>query len=243
MQQAIHFISIILLLFLTGCTNLTNEIELVYIDGGNFIMGSDSDYAEADEMPAHTKQVQSFYLGKYEVSQKIWTKVMKLNPSYFQDDDNPVESVSHNDIQIFLERLNARTGKKYRLPTEAEWEYAAKGGRFQDIVQDNNLTNLNQISWQRENSEEKSHKIGTKVPNILGLYDMIGNVHEWCDDIYSGTNYQGDTVKLTDNGINFVFRGGCFISDKAHCRITNRNYASYTTRNFTLGFRLAHEVE
>ena len=160
-MQPTHYICVILLLFLTGCTNLTNEIELVYIDGGNFIMGSDSDYAEADEMPAHTKQVQSFYFGKYEVSQKIWTKVMKLNPSYFQDDDNPVESVSHNDIQIFLERLNARTGKKYRLPTEAEWEYAAKGGRFQDIVQDNNLTNLNQISWQHENSEEKSHKIGT----------------------------------------------------------------------------------
>lgn len=230
-------------MFLTGCANPADDIELVYIEGGSFVMGTDSGPAEADEIPAHTQQVKSFYLGKYEVSQKRWTKVMKLNPSYFQDEDNPVESVSHNDIQIFLERLNTRTGKNYRLPTEAEWEYAAKGGIFQDTVQYSGGQNLNKISWHRENSGGKSHKIGTKAPNILGLHDMTGNVHEWCDEVYSGTNYQGDTVNITDDSINFVFRGGCFLSDEAHCRITNRNYASYTTRNFSLGFRLALDAE
>lgn len=230
-------------MLLAGCANVANDIELVYIEGGCFVMGSDSYSAEADEMPAHTVQVKSFYLGKYEVPQKIWTKVMKLNPSYFQDEDYPVESVSHSDIQMFLERLNSRTGKKYRLPTEAEWEYAAKGGIFRDTVQYSGGPNLNRISWHRENSGRESHKVGTKVPNILGLHDMTGNVHEWCDEIYSGTNYQGDTVNVTDDGINFVFRGGCFLSDEAHCRITNRNYASYTTRNFSLGFRLALDAE
>lgn len=230
-------------MLLAGCANVANDIELVYIEGGSFVMGSDSYSAEADEMPAHTVQVKSFYLGKYEISQKIWTKVMKLNPSYFQDEDNPVESVSHSDIQMFLERLNSRTGKKFRLPTEAEWEYAAKGGILRDTVQYSGGPNLNRISWHRENSGGESHKVGTKVPNILGLHDMTGNVHEWCDEIYSGTNYQGDTVNVTDDGINFVFRGGCFLSDEAHCRITNRNYASYTTRNFSLGFRLALDAE
>lgn len=228
---------------MTGCVNLPDDFEMIYIEGGTFVMGSDNASAEADEMPAHSERVKSFYLGKYEVSQKTWTKIMRLNPSYFKDGNNPVESVSYNDIMVFLKRLNSRTGKKYRLPTETEWEYAAKGGIFRDTMQFSGGNNLDIISWHKQNSDEKVHNVGTKEPNILGLYDMTGNVHEWCDDVYFGTNYNGETVNPIKDGIKFVFRGGCFISDAEHCRITNRNYTSCDTRNFSLGFRLALDAE
>lgn len=235
--------SIILSVVLAGCENLPEDIEMIYIEGGEFFMGSYGDYAEADEKPAHTVSVKSFYLGKYEVTQETWTKIMRRNPSCFRSGGNPVESVSIDDIRRFFKRLNSMTGKKYRLPSEAEWEYAAKGGNHRDTAQYSGGADLDGISWHRENSDGKPHKVGTKVPNILGLYDMTGNVHEWCGEIYSGMNYQGDTVNRTEGGVNYVFRGGCFLSDAEHSRVSNRNYAPYSVRNFSLGFRLALDAE
>lgn len=231
------------LTFICACSNPTKYIDLQYIEGGTFTMGSDDESAESDERPPHMTEVRSFYLCKYEVSQKLWVKIMKINPSYFQDPDNPVESVSHEDIQLFLERLNSMTGKKYRLPTEVEWEYAAKGGKYHNNHNYSGGDILDNVGWHKNNSEEKTHHIGTLAPNQLGIYDMTGNVHEWCQNVYDGTDYANNTVTHVDYDLYFVFRGGSFYSDSTHCRITNRNHAIFNARNFSLGFRLAHDIE
>lgn len=229
-------------LSLFSCSNPINEIEMQLVEGGNFLMGSDAKEAEDDEKPVHVVGVDSFYLCKYEVSQRLWKYVMGLNPSYFQNPEFPVECVSYDDVHIFLNRLNTITGKKYRLPTEIEWEYAAKGGCMQNEYVYSGGDDPFVVAWFLENSNEQPHSVGRLKGNALGLYDMTGNVHEWCEDYYDGTNYARDTINM-ETHISYVFRGGSFYSDRQHCRITNRNHAPFDTRNFSLGFRLAHDVE
>lgn len=229
-------------LALFACSNPTEDIEMVLVEGGDFVIGSEAEGAEADEKPVVKVHVDSYYISKFEVTQALWEYVMKYNPSYFQNPDFPVESVSYDDVQVFLRKLNYLTGKSYRLPTEREWEYAAKGGRHQSGYFYSGNDNIDEVAWYRENSGEQTHQVGKLEGNSLGLYDMTGNVHEWCVDSYDGTNYIGDTVSVVTDLV-YVFKGGSFYSDCQHCRISNRNNASFDTRNFSLGFRLARDAD
>lgn len=165
-----------------------------------------------------------FYLCKYEVSQRLWVAVMGENPSQMQGDDLPVEQVDWNDCQAFIARLNVLTGKRYRLPTEAEWEYACKGGRRSKGYQYSGSNDIDAVAWYDGNSEERSHPVGQKQPNELGLYDMSGNVWEWCQDMNEGTG---------------MCRGGSWIHNARNCDPTLPNETPRAFKINSLGLRLA----
>ena len=229
--------------------NFTQEIgntsfDMVFIKGGTFEMGND-DYGAT----LHQVKLNNFYMGEYTVTQKLWKEIMGDNPSYFKGcDDCPVEQVSWDDIQIFIEKLNKKTSKNYRLPTEAEWEYAAGGGsahqKWAGTEQENKLGDY---AWYKKNKNSKTHPVGTKKPNLFGLYDMSGNVWEWCSDWYGQNYYQeckakGLVVnpKGADNGVNRVYRGGSWNNDAEYCRVSFRYFWYPSNRNINLGFRLVH---
>jgi formylglycine-generating enzyme required for sulfatase activity len=178
----------------TGKT-YTNSIgmEFIQIPAGSFIMGSDKNLEGADknETPQHRVTLsKSFYLGKYEVTQAQWEAVMGDNPSKFKGRSNPVERVPWDDVQLFIERLNAKEGtNKYRLPTEAEWEYAARAGTTSAWSFGDDAASAGQSAWYENNSGEQPHPVGQKQPNPWGLYDMHGNVWEWVQDRYGGKYY------------------------------------------------------
>jgi formylglycine-generating enzyme required for sulfatase activity len=184
-------------------------IELIYVEGSGNAFG-----------------IQGFYIGKYEVTQAQYQNVTGINPSGFKAFNNPVENVSWHDTQEFFKKLNAITGRNYRLPTENEWMYAANGGRKNDSFKYAGSNNINDIAWFKSNSDHETHPVGTKAPNSIGIYDMSGNVWEWCLDSY------GD-----DNLLN-VARGGCWGDKADKCRITMRGNSSPDTRGSNLGFRV-----
>ena len=224
-------------------------IEFVWVPAGEFRMGSTSRHAYSDEKPLTRVRIsRGYWLGKYEVTQGQWEGVMGSNPSEFSGcgGNCPVEKVSWNDVQAFLRKLNARSGgRRYRLPTEAEWEYAARGETTADTYA-GDLTNpsgndpvLNGIAWYDENSGRRTHPVGRKAPNGWGLHDMLGNVWEWVGDWYG--DYPGGTV--TDpsgpgSGSIRVDRGGSWSSIAGGCRSANRYGYSPGYRSNILGFRL-----
>jgi formylglycine-generating enzyme required for sulfatase activity/outer membrane protein assembly factor BamD (BamD/ComL family) len=209
------------------------EANMVPVSGGTFWMGcSARDDGDCLDMPSYT--VSDFYIGKYEVTQKEWREVMGNSPSYFKNCNNcPVEQVSYEDIQIFLKKLNAKTGKRYRLPTEAEWEYAARGGSESWGYEYSGSNNLDEVAWYQDNSASKTHPVGQKKSNELGLYDMSGNVKEWCQ------------YERGDDGVRYrVQRGGSCLNNALGCVITElrtEELSEYVepNRNYALGFRLA----
>ena len=168
------------------------DIEMVLVKGGCYQMGDTFGDGFTDEKPVHEVCVDDFYLGKYEVTQGQWQAVMGNNPAYFKNGDNyPVENISWNNAQEFIQKLNQKAGKRYRLPTEAEWEYAARsGGSGEKWAGTSNEAELGDYAWYYANSGNKTHSVGEKRPNGLGLYDMSGNVWEWCQDIYNAHAYQ-----------------------------------------------------
>src|SRR3989338_10514354 len=179
---SILMLCLIIFLFSLPCTVTAEEIatgeNMVFIKGGCFQMGDTFGGGDTDEQPVHKVCVDDFHMGKYEVTQKEWVDVMGTNPSHFKGCDNcPVENVSWDDIQEYINKLNQKTGKKYRLPTEAEWEYAARSGGKNEKYAGGN--NIDSVGWYDGNSGSKTHPVGQKQPNGLGLYDMIGNVLEW----------------------------------------------------------------
>ena len=167
---------------------LQNLIKnMVYVEGGTFMMGATSEQgsdAYDREKPAHQVTLSSFSIGKYEVTQEEWEAVMGSNPSYFKGKKLPVEKVSWDNCQKFIRKLNKLTGKQFRLPTEAEWEYASRGGSMSRGYKYAGGNDLGSVAWYDGNSDNKTHEVGKKQPNELGLYDMSGNVWEWCQDWY-----------------------------------------------------------
>ncbi|MBO5235459.1 MAG: formylglycine-generating enzyme family protein [Alistipes sp.] len=217
---------------------------MVFVKGGTFTMGATPEQgkdADSDEKPAHSVTVSDFYIGKYEVTQAQWEAVMGENPSHYKGENRPVEKVSWNDIQEFIEKLNSKTGKKYRLPTEAEWEYAARGGNQSKGYKYSGSDNIDEVAWYDTNSASRTHIVGQKKPNELGLYDMTGNVWEGCSDWYWHKYYKN---ALSDNplgpatGTYRVDRGGGWNLSAWGCRVSNRSYGSPSAVDNGCGFRL-----
>ena len=214
------------------------EPEMVFVEGGTFQMGSE--LGDADEQPVHAVTLSSIYIGKYEVTQKQWLEVMGSNPSYFTNCDQcPVEYVSWNDVQDYIQRLNAQTGKQYRLPTEAEWEFAARGGLEGKGYVYSGSNDLQEVGYFYDNSNGDIHGVGNKRPNELGIFDMSGNVWEWCNDWYEA--YGSNPVKNPQgpaSGNARVLRGGGWYSDAQYCRSASRDWYNPDGRFNSLGFRL-----
>jgi formylglycine-generating enzyme required for sulfatase activity len=214
-------------------------IEMVYVKGGTFQMGSND--GESDEKPKHSVTLSDFYIGKYEVTQKQWREIMGNNPSNFKNCDNcPVENVSWNDVQEFIKKLNQKTGENYRLPTEAEWEYAARGGAQSRGYKYAGSNNIGEVAWYGDNRSGKTHSVGGKKPNELGIYDMSGNVWEWCNDWYG--NYSAGSQRNpqgSSSGASLVLRGGSWNLSAGGCRVSFRYFSFPDYRDFSFGFRLA----
>jgi len=204
-------------------------IEMVFVKGGTFQMGCTSEQSSCvrNEKPVHTVTVGDFYMGKYEVTQKQWRDVMGWNPSYRSKcDDCPVENVSWNDVQEFIKKLNKKTGQHYRLPTEAEWEYAARGGNKSRGYKYSGSNSIGEVAWYDGNSSDRTHRVGTKSPNELGLYDMSGNVWEWCSDWYDKMYYEispSINPQGPSSGKKRVLRGGSRIYVESNCSVFNRS--------------------
>jgi len=222
--------------------------SMVYVEGGSFWMGAQSSNntlisydseAESDESPVNNISLSSYYIGRYEVTQNQWKAVMGSNPSYFIGDNLPVEQVSWDDIQVFIKKLNSLTGYTYRLPTEAEWEYAARGGNKSNGYKYSGSNTIDQVAWYYDNSSSITHTVGTKQPNELGIYDMSGNIFEWCQDFY-GTYTSGSLTNPTgvSTGSYRVLRGGGWYNNSWGCRVSYR-YHTYHGNSLNLyGFRL-----
>ena len=218
-------------------------IEMVKVEAGTFMMGATSEMKDPydDEKPVHQVTLTNdYYMGKYEVTQALWQAVMGKNPSYFKGDNLPVNYVRWKDCQRFISKLNSMTGRKFRLPTEAEWEYAARGGKKSRGYQYSGSSNISDVAWYDGNSGDKTHPVGTKQANELGIYDMTGNVLEWCQDWY-GSYYSSSQTNPTGaiSGSRHVNRGGSWAKNVRRSSPSCRYGAIYVDRDLDLGFRLA----
>lgn len=218
------------------------------VEGGTFTMGCTYEQGSDcydDEEPAHSVTVNSFWMGETEVTQALWMAVMGDNPSTFKGDNLPVETVSWDDCQEFVKRLNSKladklpSGWRFALPTEAEWEYAARGGKHHSGSKYSGSDNIDYVAWYDGNSGHKPHPVKGKSANDLGLYDMTGNVWEWCSDWYGSYHSTSQTnPKGPSSGSCRVSRGGSWINDAEYSRLANRVNNSPGSREFLSGFRL-----
>ena len=217
--------------------------QMIPVPGGCFKMGNNSFFSadDADEKPAHKVCLNSFSIGKYEVTQSLWTAVMENNPSGTKGDTFPVTEVGWGDVQQFLQELNRLTNRHYRLPTEAEWEYAARSAGKKEKYSGGNKPDL--VGWHQENSGNNVHAVGQKAANGLGLYDMSGNVWEWCQDWNSKAYYKhspGNNPTGPSSGKRRSIRGGAFNKKTTVIRTVNRARQTPNKYANTLGFRLVH---
>ena len=218
--------------------------NMVKVEGGTFTMGATSEQgsdAYSNEEPTHKVSLSDFYIGKYEVTQEEWEAVMGKNPSHFNGSNRPVEQVSWNDCRDFITRLNRLTGLNFSLPTEAQWEYAARGGNKSKGYKYSGSNTIGDVAWYTNNSSSKTHDVGTKAPNELGIYDMSGNVWEWCKDWYDSSYYStSPSVNPTgpSSGSYRVDRGGSWYNDAQFCRVSYRNYYNPDFSYGNLGLRL-----
>ncbi|MGM9688377.1 MAG: formylglycine-generating enzyme family protein, partial [Alloprevotella sp.] len=218
------------------------EFAMVKVDGGTFTMGATAEMQNPydDEKPTHQVTLSSYSIGETEVTQALWQAVMGNNPSYFKGDNLPVEQVSWDDCQEFIRKLNLQTGQRFRLPTEAEWEFAARGGNRSNHTQYSGSSNLDEVAWYTSNSGSKTHPVKTKKANELGIYDMTGNVWEWCQDWY-GSYSSSSQYNPTgpSSGSYRVYRGGSWNGGPRCCRSSSRCDNAPGYRYNSLGLRLA----
>ena len=198
-----------------------------------------------DELPLHEVKLSGFYINKYEVTQREWEVIMEDNPSRFSDcPDCPVEQVRWEDAGKFIDKLNQLSGRRYRLPTEAEWEFAARGGNRSKGYRYAGSNDLSQVGWYDENSGDHTHPVGGKDPNELGIYDMSGNVWEFCQDRYA-EDYYAESPRVNPKGPSSgdfrVLRGGSWNYFDRYCRVSNRNYSLTVIRYYFNGFRLSRD--
>ena len=227
-------------------TDAKTGMEFVSVKGGCYQMGDTFGIGDGDERPAHEVCVSDFHIGKFEVTQGEWEKVMGSNPSYFRKGPRyPVEHVSWNDAQEFLRKMNSRDGKQYRLPTEAEWEYAARsGGKLEKYAGFSDIAELESYAWYDKNAGGSTHPVGEKKPNGLGLYDMTGNVFEWVHD-WKG-NYSSsprDNPQGPASGSYRALRGGSWNYIPRLLRATARNLHPPDSRLSSYGFRVVYSTK
>lgn len=222
------------------------SFKMIYVEGGAFRMGATREQgkdAKYDEKPAHLVTLSSYHIGETPVTQALWKAVMRKNPSGNKGDNNlPVEQVSWYDCQEFIQKLNQLTGKMFRLPTEAEWEYAARGGKHRSPYKYAGSNSMDEVAWCDDNRGDVStHPVKTKKPNALGIYDMSGNVCEWCQDWYTGYSGSAQTnPKGPSKGSRRVMRGdGWRAFRTSHCRTSGRCNGRPDFWNNDIGFRLA----
>lgn len=227
----------------------TLKYPLIGVDGGTFWMGRDDEYSYSlNERPRHSVSVSDFFIGKYEVTQQLWKQVMGNNPSKYKGSNQPVENVSWDDCQKFITLLNRRRGEMnlgefsdwhFRLPTEAEWEYAAQGGNKSRGFVFAGSNDLSEVAWYYENSNSQTHDVGGKNPNELGIYDMSGNVWEWCEDRYDGSYYETSPSMNPHgplSGSERVVRGGDYSHPyKIGCLVWNRSCNTQNSNTSEIG--------
>ena len=220
------------------------SIEMVKVEAGGFKMGSKQkpelgDFFRTDYPSHRVTLTNNYYIGKYEVTQELWQVVMDSVPSQFKGDNLPVEWVSWDDCQDFISKLNAMTGKHFRLPTEAEWEYAARGGKKSRGYRYSGSNILDNVAWYHDNSGSKTHAVGAKQPNELGIYDMTGNVEEWCQDGERRYDGSHQTNPVGNSFLRRMYRGGSWYSSPSGCGVSSRSSDGSLILYNTLGLRLA----
>ena len=225
----------------------SSYFDMSFVKGGTFMMGSDAPDAQADEQPVHEVTLSDYYIGQTEVTQHLWKKVMgdENNPSATKGNNLPVTNITWDEAQQFVERLSELTGMHFRLPTEAEWEYAARGGQKSKGYTYAGSNDIDEVGWYNGNSSNKTHAVGQKQPNELGIYDMTGNVWEYCSDWHMPYSAQAQTNPTgAATGEKHVLRGGCYHYDSKNCTNTNR-HSYYTPDNggASTGLRIVLEVE
>lgn len=219
--------------------------EMVFVEGGTYRIGCLSEMADADESPMAEVSVQSFYISQYEITQREWVRVMGYNNSMFVSPKNPVENITWYEAQEFVAKLSQLTGDNYRLPTEEEWEWAARGGKLSKNYTYSGSDNLHDVAKADMLSPRKPSRVGQFLPNELGIYDMTGNVHEWCQNYYDSLYYaklnalKGVNIPTTKDEV--VVRGGSWTCSPKYCRITNRNHCSPDIRNCDIGLRIVRD--
>ena len=220
------------------------SFKMIAVKGGTFTMGATSEQtgAESDESPTHSVTLSDYYIGETEVTQELWNAVMGSNPSYFTGNmQRPVEMVSWNDCQTFISRLNELTGETFRLPTEAQWEYAARGGNQAQGRLYSGSNTIDDVAWYTSNSSSTTHPVKTKAPNELGIYDMSGNVLEWCSDWYDSYSSAAQTDPTgPSTGSYRVRRGGSWGHSATYCRVAHRSLCPPALVNGDTGLRLAY---
>ncbi|MBO7496360.1 MAG: formylglycine-generating enzyme family protein [Salinivirgaceae bacterium] len=240
------FVVVIMCVMLDSCSTISDrefevngiKFKMIAVEGGSFMMGAtpgQGDEACENERPVHKVIVDDFLIGETEVTQELWFAVMGSNPSYFKNRDGnyPVENVSWYDVHAFIKKLNEITGQQFRLPFEAEWEYAARGGKKSTDKKYSGSDDIDEVAWFKNNAGDRTHAVTTKNPNELGLYDMTGNVFEICQDL------SADIDKLM-----YPFRGGAITNDTttAWClHLSARRAYPLNKKASSIGFRLVVE--
>ncbi|MCD6011164.1 MAG: Sulphatase-modifying factor protein [Flavipsychrobacter sp.] len=234
------------------------NIQMIFVKGASFFMGCDDhkflDAEYDNEKPLHRVSVGSYYIGKYEVTLGQWRRIMGVKPHPYTGidygnkncDDCPVVKVSWEDVQEFIKRLNAKTGKHYRLPTETEWEFAARGGKYSKAYKYSGSNKITDVAWYGK-EKGTTHPVGQKDPNELSIFDMTGNAAEWCEDWY-GEDYYKKSIdevnpKGPDKGNMRILRGGSYFDDDVVCRNVYRSRVKPDTRQWNIGFRLAMDYD
>ena len=229
------------------------RFEMVRVEGGTFTMGATAEQgsdADSDEKPTHQVTLSSYSIGKTEVTQALWQAVMGKSVSQIASENGwntygvglnyPMYYISYEDCQTFIRKLNALTGKNFRLPTEAEWEFAARGGNKSRGYKYSGSNTLINVAWYNDNSSSTTHPVATKAPNELGIYDMSSNVREWCNDWYGSYTSESQTNPTgPESGSYRVSRGGSWNYNARYCRVSFRSNFSPTNRDDNLGLRLA----